>query len=148
MHVDLLLPGRKRFTKTFALYGPITPEESKYTILGTKTEITLAKADARSWPSITALDPSLAKNFVAQLAFSAGGSPFFHLKARSFDADTFPVQSQVADVELRGQRKLSTTIRTSCARKVVIDQVLDRLHVPRVGRIAFALQSLPAPWCC
>ncbi|KAK4053759.1 hypothetical protein OIV83_001415 [Microbotryomycetes sp. JL201] len=73
MHVDLVLPDRKRFTKTFALYGPIQPAESSYRVLGTKVEITLAKADARSWPTITALDPSLSNNFVAQLTFSAGG---------------------------------------------------------------------------
>ncbi|KAK4058918.1 hypothetical protein OIO90_000364 [Microbotryomycetes sp. JL221] len=73
MHVDLILPGRKRYTKTFSLYGPIRPDESSYRILGTKVEITLAKADARSWPTITALDSSLSRNFVAQLTFSAGG---------------------------------------------------------------------------
>ncbi|BGP13967.1 hypothetical protein JCM10213_005553 [Rhodosporidiobolus nylandii] len=73
MHVDLLLPSRKRFTKTFPLYGPITPSSSSFRILGTKCEITLAKADARSWPSVTALDPSLSANFVAQLTFGATG---------------------------------------------------------------------------
>jgi hypothetical protein len=72
MHVDLILPGRTRFTKSFDLYGPIDPAASTFKILGTKCEVTLAKADARSWPTITALDPSLANNFVAQLAFSAG----------------------------------------------------------------------------
>lgn len=70
MHVDLILPSRKRFTKIFNLYGPIDPSESKYSILGTKTEITLAKADARSWPTITALDPALGNQFQAMLAFS------------------------------------------------------------------------------
>ncbi|BGP30165.1 hypothetical protein JCM10296v2_001917 [Rhodotorula toruloides] len=73
MHVDLVLPSRKRFTKSFPLYGPIDPSASSYKILGTKCEITLAKADARSWPSITTLDPELASKFQIQLAFSAGG---------------------------------------------------------------------------
>lgn len=73
MHVDLILPARKRFTKSYPLYGPIDPAASTYKILGTKCEITLAKADARSWPSITTLDPELAKKFQIQLAFSAGG---------------------------------------------------------------------------
>jgi len=73
MHVDLILPSRKRFTKSFPLYGPIDPAESTFKILGTKCEITLAKADARSWPSITTLDPDLASKFQIQLAFSAGG---------------------------------------------------------------------------
>ncbi|GAA5888192.1 hypothetical protein JCM6882_000315 [Rhodosporidiobolus microsporus] len=73
LHVDLILPSRKRFTKSFPLYGPINPSASSYKILGTKCEITLAKADARSWPSIAALDPTLSQNFVAQLTFSAGG---------------------------------------------------------------------------
>ncbi|GAA5862174.1 hypothetical protein JCM8547_007763 [Rhodosporidiobolus lusitaniae] len=73
MHVDLILPSRKRFTKSFALYGPIDPSSSSFKILGTKCEITLAKADARSWPAVEVLDPTLASNFVAQLTFSAGG---------------------------------------------------------------------------
>lgn len=73
MTIDLILPANKRFTRTLALYGPIDPATSTFKVLGTKCEITLAKADARSWPTVTALDPSLSKNFVAQLAFSAGG---------------------------------------------------------------------------
>lgn len=73
MTVDLVLPARKRFTRTFDLYGPIDPVASTYKILGTKCEITLTKADGRSWGTLTAIDPSLASNFVAQLAFSAGG---------------------------------------------------------------------------
>ncbi|GAA6026954.1 hypothetical protein JCM8097_005991 [Rhodosporidiobolus ruineniae] len=73
MHVDLILPSRKRFTRTFTLFGPISPASSSFKILGTKCEITLAKADARSWPAVEQLDASLAGNFVAQLTFSAGG---------------------------------------------------------------------------
>ncbi|KAM0753609.1 chord-domain-containing protein [Meredithblackwellia eburnea MCA 4105] len=73
MHVELHLPSSKRFQKSFPLFGPIDPTTSTFKILGTKCEIVLAKADARSWPSITALDPELSKNFTASLIFSAGG---------------------------------------------------------------------------
>ncbi|KAL8293080.1 hypothetical protein RQP46_000774 [Phenoliferia psychrophenolica] len=73
MHVELFLPASKTFRKTFALYGPINPETSTYKILGTKCEIVLGKADARSWPSVTSLDPELAKNFQSSMVFSAGG---------------------------------------------------------------------------
>lgn len=48
--LDLLMPGRKRFKRTIDLYGPIDPTTSKYTLLGTKVELTLTKADKRSWP--------------------------------------------------------------------------------------------------
>ena len=75
MHVDLILPARKRFTKSFPLYGPIDPAASTYKILGTKCEITLAKADARSWPSITTLDPELAKKFQIRYRRSQGDDP-------------------------------------------------------------------------
>ncbi|SCV69053.1 BQ2448_2073 [Microbotryum intermedium] len=68
MHVDLLLPSRKRFTKSYSLYGPIDPAASTFKILGTKCEVTLAKADTRSWPSITKLNEN---GFIPQLAFSA-----------------------------------------------------------------------------
>lgn len=70
MHVDLFLPLGKRFTKSFSLYGPIDPLTSTFSILGTKCEIILQKADARSWPSVTALASTA---FVPQLAFSSGG---------------------------------------------------------------------------
>ncbi|GAA5900309.1 cysteine and histidine-rich domain-containing protein [Sporobolomyces salmoneus] len=73
MTIDLILPSNKRFTRTLTLYGPIDPSTSTYKIFGTKCEITLSKADSRSWPTVTALDPALSSNFVAQLAFSAGG---------------------------------------------------------------------------
>ena len=74
MTVILHLPSHKLHQRTYALYGPIQPLLSKFTILGTKCEIILAKADARSWPSFTALDADvLANGFVSQLAFSAGG---------------------------------------------------------------------------
>jgi len=72
LEVDLFLPSRKRFTKTWTLYGPIEASASSFKILGTKLEIVLAKGDARSWPSIAALDAGNT-NFVPQLAFSAGG---------------------------------------------------------------------------
>jgi hypothetical protein len=52
MHVDLFLPSSKRFTKTFALYGPIDAEKSNFKIMGTKVEMTLLKADGRSWPAL------------------------------------------------------------------------------------------------
>lgn len=54
MHVDLYLPGPKRFTKSFALYGPVDIEKSSYRVLGTKVEINLQKADGRSWPTLEA----------------------------------------------------------------------------------------------
>ncbi|EJU05697.1 chord-domain-containing protein [Dacryopinax primogenitus] len=49
VELDLHLPERKRFTKTLRLYGPINAEESGYTILATKVELKLVKADTRSW---------------------------------------------------------------------------------------------------
>ena len=74
MVVSLHLLSHKLHSKTYALYGPIQPSLSRFNILGTKCEIVLAKADARSWPSFTALDADiLANGFVSQLAFSAGG---------------------------------------------------------------------------
>jgi len=74
MTVDLILPSSKRYTRTFSpLYGPISSSTSTFQILSTKCEITLSKADARSWPMILGDSSGLAGNFVAQLAFSAGG---------------------------------------------------------------------------
>ena len=67
LNVDLPLPGSKRFKKSFDLFGPIDPEKSSYRILGTKVEVTLQKADGRSWP---ALEPSEAPQTVGKYGAS------------------------------------------------------------------------------
>lgn len=40
----------KRFTSNFPLYGEIDTEKSSFKILGSKLELSLAKADGASWP--------------------------------------------------------------------------------------------------
>lgn len=74
MTVHLPLPGHKVHSRTYPLYGPILPLLSTFSILSTKCEIILSKADARSWPSFKALDEEIVRgNFVSQLAFTSGG---------------------------------------------------------------------------
>ncbi|GJJ12278.1 hypothetical protein Clacol_006519 [Clathrus columnatus] len=60
LSLNLLMPGHKRFKRTIDLYGPIDPVASKYTFLGTKVELVLAKADKRSWPLLEKADHPLA----------------------------------------------------------------------------------------
>jgi hypothetical protein len=50
VNLDLRTADNKRYQTEFPLYASIKPEESKYRVLGTKIEFTLAKADAYSWP--------------------------------------------------------------------------------------------------
>ncbi|KAI4120456.1 MAG: hypothetical protein LQ347_007089, partial [Umbilicaria vellea] len=50
VELDLPTSDKKRYTKALPLYGPIDAALSKYKIMGTKLELTLAKADASSWP--------------------------------------------------------------------------------------------------
>ncbi|KAK9356200.1 HSP20-like chaperone [Lipomyces doorenjongii] len=52
--LDLMHLGTKRFKTEFQLYGPIVPEKSKYKVMGTKVEITLAKANGLSWGGLRA----------------------------------------------------------------------------------------------
>lgn len=73
LSVNLVLPENRRFTRAFELFGPIDPSASKFRVLPMKCEITLAKADGRSWPSIEKPKPEHAGMFVPQLTFSAGG---------------------------------------------------------------------------
>lgn len=40
----------KRYAAEIPLFGPINTAQSSYKILGTKIELTLAKADGSSWP--------------------------------------------------------------------------------------------------
>jgi hypothetical protein len=53
-HVDLDL--RTSDSKRYATEFPIKPDDSKYRILGTKLELTLAKADVAAWPVLRSDD--------------------------------------------------------------------------------------------
>jgi hypothetical protein len=48
--LDLKTQDKKRYKTEFPLFTSIKPQESKFRVLGTKLELTLAKADGQSWP--------------------------------------------------------------------------------------------------
>ncbi|KAF8461905.1 HSP20-like chaperone [Kalaharituber pfeilii] len=52
LYVDLPMPDSKRYKITFPLYGPIDPEKCTHTVMGTKVELKLKKADTTSWPTL------------------------------------------------------------------------------------------------
>lgn len=45
-------PTPKRYKAVVPLFGPIDTAKSVFKILGTKLEVTLAKADGSSWPTL------------------------------------------------------------------------------------------------
>jgi hypothetical protein len=49
-------PTPKRYKKVVSLWGPVDPAKSSFKILGTKLEVTLAKADGSSWPVLRSED--------------------------------------------------------------------------------------------
>ena len=55
--LDLHTSDNKQYNTSVTLYGPIKPEESKFKIMGTKLELTLAKANGAGWPVLRADDP-------------------------------------------------------------------------------------------
>lgn len=77
IHLDLYLPGPKRFTRSVQLFGPVDPTASSYTVFGTKVkisrsyddrfdfirsfqvEIRLKKRDGRSWTLLEKTDRDL-----------------------------------------------------------------------------------------
>ena len=48
--VDLPTTDNTRYKTSIPLYGSIEPAKSSFRILGTKLELTLAKADGLGWP--------------------------------------------------------------------------------------------------
>ncbi|KAI5203708.1 CORD and CS domain protein [Aureobasidium subglaciale] len=48
--LDLRTSDKKRFTQLVPLFGLIDVEKSEFSIMGTKLELRLAKADGASWP--------------------------------------------------------------------------------------------------
>lgn len=71
LEVDLVLPQRKRFSRTYSLYGPIDAAASSYRVLGTKVELVLVKADGRSWPALEEVKSGLKKG--PQITFGVQG---------------------------------------------------------------------------
>jgi len=55
--LDLHTSDKKHYKTSLELYGKINAEKSNFKILGTKLELTLAKADGASWPVLKADDP-------------------------------------------------------------------------------------------
>jgi hypothetical protein len=57
IELDLHTSDKKRYTADFPLYGKIDPEKSSFRIVGTKLELTMAKADGAGWPVLKSTDP-------------------------------------------------------------------------------------------
>lgn len=55
--LDLHTTDKKRYQTSMVLFGATKPEENKAKIMGTKVELTLAKADGLGWPVLRADDP-------------------------------------------------------------------------------------------
>ena len=55
--LDLHTSDSKHYQTSVKLFGSIKPEDSKFKIMGTKLELTLAKADGAGWPVLRADDP-------------------------------------------------------------------------------------------
>lgn len=53
-NLDLHTSDSKQYKTDMPLYGTIDPESSSFKIMGTKLELTLAKADGVSWPVLRA----------------------------------------------------------------------------------------------
>ena len=56
VELDLPTTDSKRYTVTIPLFGAIDVKASQYKIMGTKLELTLAKADGASWPVLRSDD--------------------------------------------------------------------------------------------
>ncbi|KAG0705347.1 chord-domain-containing protein, partial [Suillus ampliporus] len=70
IHVDLYLPGSKRFRRTIILFGPVDPDGSSYKFYNTKVEVVLKKLDTRSW---TLLEKTTRDLGNINLTFGVGG---------------------------------------------------------------------------
>jgi CS domain len=52
LDLDLLTSDNKRFASSIPLYAPIDTKASEFKIMGTKLELTMAKADGTGWPML------------------------------------------------------------------------------------------------
>jgi len=70
IHIDLYLPGGKRFKRSLDLFSVIDPDTSSFKVLGTKVELNLKKSDGKSW---TLLEKTTQDLGGFQLTFGVGG---------------------------------------------------------------------------
>ncbi|KAI0050901.1 chord-domain-containing protein [Auriscalpium vulgare] len=70
LHLNIVLPNSKRFTRSLELFGAIDPAASTSRILGTKIEIILKKSDGKSWTLLERTDRDLGG---VSLTFGVGG---------------------------------------------------------------------------
>jgi len=56
VELDLRTADKKRYRTSMPLFGTIKPESSTFKIMGTKLELTLAKADGLGWPVLRSDD--------------------------------------------------------------------------------------------
>jgi len=70
IHIDLYLPGGKRFKRSLELFGTIDPDASSFKVLGTKVELNLKKSDGKSW---TILEKTARGLGGFHLTFGVGG---------------------------------------------------------------------------
>ncbi|KAF9820119.1 hypothetical protein IEO21_01552 [Rhodonia placenta] len=70
IHLDLYLPGSKRFRKSLELFGPVNASASSFKYFGTKVEVLLKKQDTRSW---TILEKPTRDLGPVALTFGVGG---------------------------------------------------------------------------
>ncbi|KAI7870598.1 HSP20-like chaperone [Spinellus fusiger] len=68
--IDIKMKENKRYKKTMALFHTILPEQSKFTVLGTKLELTMKKTDGMSWAS---LEPNADVKTWTTFGVSGGG---------------------------------------------------------------------------
>ncbi|KAH9005184.1 chord-domain-containing protein [Lactarius hatsudake] len=59
IHLDLYLPGSKRFTRSVQLFGPVDSSASSLRFLGPRIEVKLKKLDGRSWTVLEKTDRDL-----------------------------------------------------------------------------------------
>ncbi|KAF3914493.1 hypothetical protein AA313_de0206018 [Arthrobotrys entomopaga] len=52
IEADLRTADKKRYKATIPLYAKISPDECSFTVMGTKVEMKLKKADGTSWPTL------------------------------------------------------------------------------------------------
>lgn len=57
IEMELHTTDQKRYHSRIELFGATKAEENKFKIMGTKVELTLAKADGAGWPVLRADDP-------------------------------------------------------------------------------------------
>ncbi|PKA65370.1 Protein SGT1 like [Apostasia shenzhenica] len=112
LSVSIDIPGEETYYLQPRLFGKIIPEKCKYSVLSTKIEIHLSKAEAIAWPSLEYSKDKVPQMINAQSAVKTGRPSYPSSKNKvGWDVLEAEIKKEEKDEKLEGDAALNKLFR-------------------------------------